>query len=283
MFKKLIPVFIALFAITVAASAFGQTEDEIISKYLKKMEKDRKHKIYYGSLSFSYGKLPNSSDYNVYSNYVNVNVGPDNPMTGIWRSKELSANMGMMISKKTSFQLGFDYWLKMGDNRNGDYTFSISPLGTQTDFELISEVQVYGITGGVDYHLLNPPDNEGIVNGFNVRVGGGGGIYFSKWEVWSGASSFNLSTSDEEANVAPLKGTSPGFSAWVGADYPTGFFGMLLSANVNYLYLNFSDVHSYNDFDEELYLSYTSNPEDRVELDFSGLRGKIEFKKYFKW
>ncbi|MEW5925027.1 MAG: hypothetical protein AB1746_13665 [Candidatus Zixiibacteriota bacterium] len=283
MLKKLIPVFIALFAITVAASAFGQTEDEIISKYLKKMEKQRKHKIYFGSIGFSYGKLPNNSDYNVYSNYANVNIDPGNPMTGIWRSKEFSANMGMMASRKVSFQLGFDYWLKMGDNTTGDYTFSISPLGTQTDFDLISQVQVWGLTSGIDYHLLNAPDNEGIVNGFNVRIGGGAGVYFSKWEVWSGANSFNLSTSLEELNIEPLKGTAPGFSAWIGADYPVGFFGMLLSANVNYLYLNFSDVHSYNDFDEELYLSYTSNPEDRVELDFSGFRGKVEFKKYFKW
>ena len=283
MFKKLIPVLVALFALTVAVPAFADTEDEIISRYLKKKEKQRKHKIYFGSLSFSYGKLSDDNDYNTFSNYANANIGPDNPMTGIWRSKEISANMGMMITRNASFQLGLDYWLKMGDNKTGDYDFGISPLGTQKDFNLISEVQVYGLTAGVDYHLLNPPDNMGIVNGFNVRVGGGGGVYFSKWEVWNGANSFNLSTSVLEENVDPLKSIAPGFSAWVGADYPIGFFGLLVSANVSYLYLNFNDVHSYNDIDEELYLSYSSNPDDRVELDFSGFRGKFEFKRYFKW
>jgi len=283
MFKKLIPLLVLLFAFTVAASAFGQTEDDIISKYLKKMEKERKHKIYYGSLSFSYGKLPNESDFNTFSNYANVNIGPDNPMTGIWRSNEISANFGMMISKKTSFQLGFDYWLKMGDDKIGDYDFGISPLGIQTDFELVSQVQVYGISGGFDYHLTNPPDNDGLVNGLNVRVGGGGGIYFSKWEIWNGANSFNLSTAIPEQNIDPLNGTAPGFSVWLGTDYPTGLFGLLLSGNVSYLYLNFNNVYSYNDIDEELYLTYSDNPDDRVELDFSGLRGKFEIKRYFRW
>jgi len=283
MFKKLIPVLVLLFAFSVAVSAFGQTEDEIITKYLKKMEKDRKHKIYYGSLSFSYGKLPGESDFNAFSNYANANIGPDNPLTGIWRSKEFSANVGMMVSRNTSFQLGFEYWLNMGDNKTGDYDFGISPLGTQDDYNLVSQVKVYGVTAGFDYHLTNPPDNEGIVHGLNLHVGCGGGVYFSEWEVWNGASSFNLSTSVAEENSEPLNGTAPGVSFWVGSDYPVGFLGMLVSANVGYQYLNFNKIHSYNDIDEELYMSYSSNPDDRVELDLSGFRGKFEIKRYFRW
>ena len=283
MYKRFIPLLVLLFAFAVAGAAFADTEDEIIAKYLKKAEKQRKHRVYFGSVSFAYGKLPTYSDYTMFYHYSNRNINPGSPLTGIWRSKQLAFNMGMMVTRKVSVRLGFEYWLKLGSEAVGDYDFGIAPLGLQEDFDLSSKIQVMGFTSGVEYHLINPPTAEGIVNSINVRVGGGGGFYFATWDIWEGANSFNLSTEAYETNIEPLKGSAPGASAWLGVDYPVGLLGLVLGCDINYLYLNLDDIHSYNDLGEELYVSYSDNPDDRVGLDLSGLRGRVELKRYLKW
>ena len=283
MFRKLIPLLVAFFAVTVVSPILAQTEDEIIAQYLKKAEKQRKHQIYFFSCSFAYGKLASQSDYNKFYNHTNLNVTPGDPLTGIWRSKQFGADFGMMVSKRASIKLGFEYWMKLGNGSTGDYNLGVSPLGLQEDFDLRSEVSVYGFSGGFDYYLKNPPDNNGLINTLSVKVGAGAGYYNAKWELWDAASSFNLSTEIPETNNEALTGSAPGISGWVGVDYPIGIFGLLASVNVNYLYLNFDNIRVYNDLNEELYVSFSDNPTDRVDLDFSGLRGKLEFKRYFRW
>jgi hypothetical protein len=283
MFKRLIPVLVVLFALALAGAAFADTEDEIIAKYLKKAEKQHKHKVYFASVLFAYGKLPTYGDYTTFYHYANSNINPGSPLTGIWRSKQLGLNIGIMTSKNTSVRLGFDYWLKLGSAVSGDFDFGIEPLGLQQGFDLSSEIQVMGITGGVEYHIMNPPNNEGVINSINVRIGGGAGFYWAKWDIWSGASSINLATETFETNIEPLKGSAPGASVWLGADYPVGLLGLVLGADINYLYLNLDDVHSYNSIGEELYVSFSGNPDDCVTLDLSGLRGCVELKRYFRW
>ena len=105
----------------------------------------------------------------------------------------------------------------------------------------------------------------------------------AKWDIWSGADGFNLSLGQPEQNSDPFTGSTPSFSAWIGADYPIRFFNLLLGAEVNYQYLNFDKLHSYNNLGEELYVTYSYISSDRVKLDFSGFRGKILFKRYFTW
>lgn len=288
MSKKLVAVLLAaIFLLAIASSAFSQTEDEIVAQYLKKVEKRHRHRIYFMDVSFAYGKLPNDNPYNSFYNYANSNIagqnGSSNPLTGIWRSKEFGANFGLMVSRNMSFKFGFKYWHKLGNSVVGDYNFGIAPLGLQENFDLKSEVQVYGFTGGIDCHILNPPNREGIVNSLALRIGAGGGIYMVKWDIWEGSNSFNLSADLYEETTEPLKGSAPGFSAWVGADYPIGVFDLLVGTDIIYQHLNFDNVHSYNNLGEELYVIYSDNTADRVTLDFSGLRGKIELKKYFQW
>jgi hypothetical protein len=283
MIKKLVPLFAVIFLFTIAASAFSQTEDDIIAKYLKKAEKKQRVKVGFFALTGSYGKLPNESDYTKFTSYVNNKITPGLPLEGIWRSKQFGAEMGMMIARQLAIKVGFEYWLKMGNEVTGDYTMAIEPLGTHSNFNIKSEIQVYGFGAGMDYYLLNPPDKDGLANALSLRLGAGGGYYMAKWDIWSGASTFNLSLDNYEQNSDPLKGSTPAFSAWVGADYPIRLFNLMFGVDINYQYLNFTKLHSYNNLGEELYVTYSDSSSDRVKLDFSGFRGKVVFKKYFTW
>jgi len=285
MSKKLIPLLVVIFAFAAVSVVYAQTEEEVIAKYLKKAEKkqERLQKTYFATISGSYGKFTDETDYNKFHVYANANINPGGPVEGIWRSKQFSASMGTMVARNIAVSLGFEYWLKMGGETVGDYTLQISPLGDMDDFSVRSEVSVYGISSGVDYYLLNPPDADGIAKSLGIRVGGGLGYYWTKWELWQGVSSINLSTGFEETAVEPLKGSALGFQGWIGFDYPTGIWGLVVGLDANYLYLNFSDVKSYNSLGEELYATYSDSPDDRVELDFSGPRGKFQIKKYFRW
>jgi hypothetical protein len=289
--RSLYLILAVIFLLTTVVPAFAETEDEVIAKYLQKnVEKKKEAKkdhVGFFTFNFSYGKLNNESPYNKFISYSNSNITLSDPtsdrLEGIYRSKQIGANIGMMVSPRAAFKLGFEYWLKMGTNVTGDYNFSVEPLGEQTDFNLRSEVKVYGITAGVDYYILNPPDNKGVFNTLAVRVGAGGGYYMSKWEIWEGNTSFNLATDTYDANDGKYESNAPGFNVSLGLDYPVRFFGMTLSADASFLFLNFTNVHGYNDLGEELYLTYSDNTDDRVDLDFSGLRGKVELKKFFCW
>jgi hypothetical protein len=285
MSRKLVLLLAVIFIFTAVGSAYSQTEDEIIAQYLKKAEKKHKPKVGFASVSFVYGNLPNNSDYNVFFNYANHRIFPGGPLDGIWNCMQFAGELGMMAADKFSFKVGFDYWMKLGSSVTGDYTFgtTFGPSGYQESFEVKSEIQVYGFYGGFDYFIFNPPDRDGIVRSISLRAGAGAGYYLSKWQIWEGAYTLNLSTETTEENVEPLKGSAPGVTAWIGMDYPVNLLGLLVGANVSYMYLNFTDVHSYNSLGEELYVTYSTSPSDRVELDFSGLRGKIELKRYFKW
>lgn len=283
MIRKLLPLLAVILIIALAGSAFSQTEDDIIAKYLKKADKKQKVKVGFIALTGSYGKLPNETDFLKFRNYANNNISPGNPIDGIWRSKQFGIELGMMIAKQFAVKAGFEYWLKMGNEVSGDYTFAIEPLGIQNSFTVKSEIQVYGFSAGIDYYPLNPPDKRGSLNSLSVRLGASGGLYMAKWDIWSGAGAFNLSLDNFEQNSDPFTGSAPAFSAWVGADYPIRLFDLLLGAEVDYQYLNFDKLHSYNNLGEELFVTYSANSSDRVKLDFSGFRGKILIKKYFTW
>ncbi len=283
MSKKLFLLVGVLFLFVAIGSAFGQTEDEIVARYMKKAQSKQKTKVGFFSANFSYGVLAIDNGYNNFASYADSRISPGNPIGGIWRTNQLGANFGLMMSSRTALKFGFEYWLQMGVDKTGDYVLGIEPLGTQTDFNLISQVQIYGFTGGADYYLLNPPDRNGVFHSLALRVGANGGYYMANWEVWEGLTTYNLVTANFEANNDPLKDNTIGFSVSAGVDYPTPVFDLLLGADISYQYLNFDNVKSYNSVDEELYLSYSDTGTDRVDLDFSGLRGKIELKRFFNW
>jgi hypothetical protein len=286
MLKKYVPLIALLMIFGFALNLSAQTEDEIVSKFLKKTEKKHQNKIGFFTAYFSYGKLSDENPYNKYSIYGDNNIIASDPgdgkFDGAYRSDQMGATFGLMFTNNIAAKLGFEYWLKMGTNKVGDYNFGIAPAGEHENFNLISEVQVYGLNAGVDVYLTNPPNEQGQIKGLAIRLNGGGGYYLTKWEIWQGNSSYNLSTGISESNIEPLKGSAPGYFGGVGFDLPIRFLGMVMGTEFSYLVLNFTNVRSYNNIGEELYLTMSEgNEPKRVDLDFSGIRGKIELKKFF--
>lgn len=291
MTRRIVALLAGLFLLIAVAPVFSQTEDEIISQYLKKTEKKQKvqgsAKVGFFSFSLSYGKLPNENPYNSFYKYANANItnlgGPEWPLLGIWRSKQFGASFGMMASRRVGVKVGFDYWLKMGSRTQGDFEFDMQPLGVQNDFDLVSEVKVFGVKAGFDYYIYNKPDKMGVINSLSFRLGFEGGYYFSNWDIWQGSSSYNLATQTYDANTSAMEGNAAGFAVSIGADYPIRFFGLLVGVDASYIFLNFKNVHGYNNVGEELYLTYSDNNDDRVNLDFSGPRAQIQLKRFFHW
>lgn len=283
MSKKLILLVGVLFLFVAVGSAFAQNEDEIVASYMHKAQKKYKTKVGFFSASLSFNDLKNENGFNRFSDYANSQVTPGSPLANAWHSYQLNANFGMMLNRDVLFKLGFDYWLSMGSEKTGDYTMSVAPVGAQTDFNMKSKVQVLGFSIGTDYYLTNPPDKYGIIHALALRVGVSGGFYMAKWNVWEGLTSFNLATSSFEANRDPLKDNSLGFTVMAGVDFPAPVWDLLIGFDAGYQYLNFDDIKSYNTVGEELYLSATAGGTDKLTLDLSGLRAKIELKKFFSW
>ncbi|MEZ5359600.1 MAG: hypothetical protein R3F48_12345 [Candidatus Zixiibacteriota bacterium] len=285
-FTYLLVVFLVF---VLAVPAMAQTEDELVAKFLKKAEKKQIKKVGYFILQGSYGKLGTNSDYNQFassvSRYLFSATGESVGIDGIYRSKEFYLGFGLMTSQKTSASVGISYWLKMGSSDNGDYNLTLvnsNDMENRTDFDLKSEVQIYGLSSGFSYYLLNAPDKEGVLHNFALKTNISGGFYFASWNLWEGYTGYNLSTSTSEDIAGKLTGSAPGLSVGLSMEYPTPLMGLVLEGSASYFYLNFSKMKWYNDNNEENVVVY-NNDADRVELDFSGPRANFGLKRYFSW
>jgi len=158
-----------------------------------------------------------------------------------------------------------------------------APGGPITVTDPSSELSILGFYTGAQYFLLNPPTTDNLLNGLAVRVNGTIGFYTASWDLWDEYENLNLSTSTSASQKTTYKGTAPGFSFGLGADYPINVWDLGLGFDVNYLYLNFTNVAWYNSQDEEIVATYGSSADHRVDLQLSGVRGKIELKRYFSW
>ena len=61
------------------------------------------------------------------------------------------------------------------------------------------------------------------------------------------------------------------------------FGGLVLSGEASYLHLNFTNVAWYNSVDQEVVATYGGTDATRVDIALSGVRAKINLKKYFSW
>lgn len=276
-------------AIILVVPAMAQTEDELVAKFLKKAEKKHDKKVGYVVINGSLGRLFRDNDYNKFSARVTPLVSSLNGGTGevdkINYSYELSAGFGMMVSPKASVEFGFTYWLKQGSSQIGDFNLSLVNLNDPDDqygFELNSEVQIYGFIGGADYYLTQTPDKNGVLHNLAFKAGGELGYYLASWEVWDGFTGYNLSTSEAEIISGKLTGGAPGFSAHVAAELPIKLAGLVMEAEARYLYLNFTGMKWYNSNNEEV-VATVNNSGAKVELDMSGPRFQLGFKRYFSW
>lgn len=276
MFKKTAIGVCLLFAFGVAANCLAQTEDEIIAKYLQKVEKKHKDKVGFVSAHFSYGVLSDNIGYNSFnftssSDLASLN-GNFTPRGGIFRSDEIGIHLGMMVAPQMAFKLGFDYWVPMETPANVDQNLTVGVLEFNDSYLADSKVDVYGFNAGLDYYLLNPPNEQGIMNNLAVKIGAGGGFYVSRWDIWQ----------SDDTDSEPLKSNAPGFYVSGGLEYPTPFLDLVVAGDFRYFYLNFKDVTSYNSQSGDMELAYTDNGQS-LGLDFSGLRGTVELKRFFSW
>jgi len=266
---------------TVSVSAV-ETEKDIVNRYLKRTEKKRIHKLSWLSGSFSVNRTNRSNDYNRFATYTSTHFS-NGSIPWLGDAKIFSLDMGIVFRERFAWAVGGEYWLKLGQTQSGSFAYSPAGGTPVTVSELTSEAQVLGISTQLQYYFLNHPSLASQLERLALRAGGGVGYYRVTWDVWSDYQNLNLSTSLSESTNITYKDSGPGFWFSLGADYPLKWHGFAVGAEMSYLYLNFDNVAWYNSGDQEVVATYDGTAEGRVDLDLSGVRGKVEIKRFFSW
>ncbi len=269
--------------------SIGTTENEAAVKanFLKTSTEKHTRHVSFMSIRVG-GGLLSGGDYDKFAAFNNANItrtdGGVEGLGGLSNSYEIGVEMGVMTGKKTSVSVNFDYWLKNGSNTLGDFTLAVEPIGSQTGFELKSEIAIFGLAGNFGYFLLNPPSRTGTFKkGLSIEAIGSAGFYFTKWDLWQGSGNINLSTSLFEQIGGSLKDQAPGFSAGLRLALPTNIFGTSLAIEGSYMQLKFTNPRWNNALNQEIFATFSANSADKVGLDFSGLRSKFEIRKFMSW
>ena len=278
--KGIIALAVALLFMSSLAVQAQETEQDIVNKYLQKMEKEHAKKLGWASFTFSFNRINRNNDYNSFATHVSSDLsGTD--MTWLDNAKGLGAEFGVIFKNRFAWSLGGEYWLKFGQTMSGTYTYQPSLSTAVQVVDPSSEITVFGIYTGFQYYLLNPPDNERQLTSLALKAVTTVGYYGVSWDLWQQFENLNLSTSLPEGENMTFKGSAPGITIGLGADYPLNFHGMVFGAEVQYMYLNFKNVAWYNDQDQEIVASYTGDADGRVDLGLSGFRAKVELKRFF--
>jgi hypothetical protein len=276
---KVVMLFIGaifLFTSTVAAT---DSEEEFIQKYLNKIEKKHTQRLTWISGHFALDRINRDNDYNRFANVESANL-TDGTIPWLGEAKSFGLDFGMVFAERFAWTLSGAYWLKMGTSLEGSYFYE--PTGTYID-DPASELQVFGISTGVEYYVWNPPKIDGTLDKLALRVGAGVGYYKATWDVWSEYQNLNLATSTTDPTAASFEDNAIGFSANVGVDYPTRFLNLVLGVDVGALYLNFDNVAWFTSQDQEVIATYTGDSDGRVDLELTGITGKIQLKRFFSW
>ena len=259
-----------------------ETEQDIVNRYLQKAEKQHTTKLGWAAASFSYNRINRNNDYNSFANVTDGQFGGSG-LSWLDNAKAFGVEFGTIFKGKFAWSLGGEYWLKLGETISGTYTYT-PPLGTAVQVtDPTSEIQVYGIYTGFQYYLVNPPDKNEFLKAAAVRIGGTVGYYGASWDLWQQFENLNLSTAMPEDQNTTFKGSAPGFTIGLGVDYPIKLANLALGADVEYLYLNFKNVAWYNSQDEEIIASFTGEENGRVDLGLSGVRARVQLKRFFSF
>lgn len=274
---------LALVAFVAANTARAQeTEDEIVQRYMQQAVSKQTHKAGWASINFSVDRINRQNDYNDFATLESANL-TNGTFGWVEQGFAFGVDFGMMVKNRFAWSVGGEYWLKMGDELPANDSYYLQSSGTNVTANPKSQMQVYGISTSLHYYVLNPPKPVTLLNALSVRVGGSVGFYSVSWDLWPEYENLNLSTSEPVNINTTYKGTAPGFSAGLGVEYPLNVFNLAISSEASYLYLNFTNVAWYNSQDQEIVASVDGTKNGRVDLDFSGIRGKVELRKYFSW
>ena len=276
-------IAIIVLLISIATPAFaGEEERDIVERYLKRAKEKHTSKLSWFSGHFAINRINRQNDYNTFATNESENI-EGGSLAWLGEVKSFGLDAGLLFAKNIGWSISGEYWLKMGDNQSG--SFEYTPLdGTPTTLDnLQSEIQVWGITTGVQYFVLNPPTANDQLTKLSLRIGGTVGYYQASWDLWEEYQDLNLATSSTEPNSTTFKGNGVGFSVNLGGDYPLKWKGLVVGADIGYLMLNFKNMSWYNGQDEEVVATIDGTSAGRVDLDLSGIKGRFEIKRFFSW
>lgn len=276
-----ITLIAVIFAFTIMAGSVAaqDTEQDIVNRYLEATTKKHTAKMGWASINFGIDRINRNNDYNGFAN-VESGYFPNATVSWLDNGYSFGADFGINFPSGLAWAFGAEYWLKMGEEMTG--SFSYLPSATAV-VNPSSEIQVYGASTSLWYYLSNKPVANRSANGPAIRVGGSVGYYYVSWDVWPEYQNLNLATSVPVNNNTTFKGSAPGFGINLGMDYPLKFWNLALGMDMGYLHLNFTNVAWYNGNDEEIVASLSGDTDGRVDLAFSGVRGKFEIKRSFTW
>lgn len=262
--------------------AMADTEQEIVNRYLQKTVAKHTSKLGWASINVSVDRINRHNDYNDFAITESAKLTNG---TFSWLDKGFSfgADFGMVFKKRFAWSVGGEYWIKQGETLPGGDTYLQLSTSTTVAADPKSELSLFGVNASLQYYLVNPPTVAEKLTKWSARFGGSVGYYSCSWDVWPEYENLNLSTGAPVDMNATYKGTAPGFNFGVGLDYPLGLWDMGLAMDAGYLYLNFSNVAWYNGTGDEIVASIDGTEDGRVDLNLSGIRGKIELKRYFNW
>lgn len=274
-------ILLVVFASSAAASA-ADTEQDIINRYLKKTQKKHVRKLGWISASFDMNRINKDNDYNKFASSQTEYL--DNG-TILWlnKAKSVSMEFGMFLGDRFAWSMNGEYWLKLGQNNTGTFTYSPPGGSPSVITNLQSEIKVVGFITGMDYYISNRPSKDHYLESMALRISGSVGYYIASWDLWNSFQNLNLSTSTPAPTNTTFKGTAPGLSLGMGADYPLNFQNFSLGVDFSYLYLNFKNIAWYNSIDQEVVPTWNNDADSRVDLGLSGFRGKVELKRFFTW
>ncbi len=274
-------VLSGLFCLTVLAASITaqETEQSILNRFLQKTEVEQvKHSSWF-SASFTLNRINRNNDYNSFATYESTHLRGGS-LSWLDMGKSLGVDFGYPVLSKLTLTAGAEYWLNLGQTINGAITYTPTNSTIQNPS---SQIRVMGINLGAQYYLLNPPTTADLLTKPSLRIGGNIGFYQANWDLWPEYRSLNLATSTPDGPNITFKGSAPALIFSLGTDYPLKSSGWALCADLNYLYLNFRNVAWYNRSDQPVVATYAGTTDSRVNLALSGLRGKIEIKKFFRW
>lgn len=278
--RSVVVLTLLAFVVSLAGAAVAQqTEQDILKKYLSKTEK--KHVQHQGwlSVNFTMNRINRHNDYNDFANYASTQM-TGSSFSWLNMSKSFGGEFGVSVNRRFGFALGGEYWLKMGETITG--SFEYQPISTAVS-NPSSEIKTYGGFASIIYYVTNPPTPQEGLKHLAVRTRVTVGYYQTKWDLWPEYQNLNLSTALPEQSNLTYTGSAPAFSFTLGGDYPLGASGFSIGTEFGYQYLNFKNVSWYNDQDQEVVVTTAGTAASRVDLTFSGVIGRVELKKFFKW
>jgi hypothetical protein len=257
------------------------SEQDVINQYLKKTEKKHTRKLGWLSLDFGLNRINRDNDYNKFANYSS-HYFSETSIPWLNQAKIFGIDAGVVLQERFSWSIGGEYWLKFGSDKPGTYTYQ-PPGAAPVETEIKSEIKVWGLTTGLDYYFYGHPTLGDKLQALALRAGIKLGYYQASWDLWPEYQNLNLATQEPAEENTTFKGSAPGLMVHVAADYPLGIWNLAFAADVGYMYLNFSNVAWYNSQDQEVVVTYAGTTDTRVDLQLSGIEGKIQLRRFFSW